>query len=77
MATKIKKVWCVFSEQYREYKDGFGTHIDKNVKVCKLLGVFATENAAHRYIGNQSGRFFNYRLPNCESPSVKEFEVQE
>lgn len=70
-------VWCVFSEQYAEYKDGFGTHVNKDVKVRRLLEIFSNEDAAHEYIAAQPGRFFNYRSrdPNKENPIIEKHEV--
>ena len=70
-------VWCVFSEQYSEYKDGFGTHVNKDVKVRRLLEIFSNEDAAHEYIAAQPGRFFNYRSrdPNKENPIIEKHEV--
>lgn len=68
-------VWCVFSEQYAEYEDGFGTHVNKDVKVRRLLEIFSNEDAAHDYITAQPYRFFNYRLPNPESAIIEKREV--
>ena len=70
-------VWCVFSEQYAEYKDGFGTHVNKDVKVRRLLEIFSNEDAAHEYIAAQPGRFFNCRSrdPNKENPIIEKHEV--
>lgn len=70
-------VWCVFSEQYAEYEDGFGRQINKDVKVRRLLEVFSNEDAAHDYINSQPGRFFDYRSrdPNKENPIIEKREV--